>query len=184
MTVGFQGEAGAFSESAAQALLGEAIETRGYPTFDALLGALASGEIERALLPRENAIAGIIAEADAVLARYPSVVEMRDITHPIEQCLIALPGATIESLVRAYSHPVALAQCARFFAAHPFIEAIAADDTAASVRRIMETADPTSAAIASAAAAQRYSAVILARGIGDRADNSTRFTLLARAARA
>ncbi len=180
MIVGFQGEPGAFSEGAAYALLGDAIQTRGYATFDALLGAVSRGEIEQALLPRENTIAGVVAEADAALVRYPSLVETREITYSIEQCLIGAPGATVESVRTVFSHPVALAQCSKFFAAHPQLQQVAADDTAASVRRVVENGDVACAAIASATAAQIYGATIFARGVGDSPDNRTRFSLIER----
>jgi prephenate dehydratase len=178
MIVGFQGEPGAFSEGAARALLGDTIETRGYATFDSLLDSLASGEVAYALLPRENNVAGIVTQAQEALERHLGLIETRAITYPIEQCLIGLAGASLQSIVRVCSHPVALAQCTTFFAKHPHMRQIEADDTAASVRRVVEKADASCAAIASSHAADLYGAIVLARGIADRADNHTRFSLL------
>jgi len=81
----------------------------------------------------------------------------------IKHCLIGCEGASLQTIRTVASHPVALAQCQRFFAAHPLIRPVAADDTAGSVRHVMETADPMLAAIASANAAQIYGGKILAR---------------------
>ena len=55
---------------------------------------------------------------------------------------------------RVYSHPVALAQCERFFAATRQFEVVPAYDTAGSVKMIMESGRRDEAAIAGASAAQ------------------------------
>ena len=65
----------------------------------------------------------------------------------IRHNLIGLPGATVEQIHRVYSHPVALAQCRRFLAAHPGMEAIAHYDTAGSVKEMMELRDRHAAAL-------------------------------------
>jgi prephenate dehydratase len=79
---------------------------------------------------------------------------------------------------------VALAQCEKFFRAHPQIEAIPAHDTAGSVRLIMENRRPDEAAIAASVAAEVYQANILVEAIEDNAENFTRFLLLTKADRA
>jgi prephenate dehydratase len=73
---------------------------------------------------------------------------------------------------------VALAQCERFFAAHPHISRAVAEDTAGSVRQVMERGDPQQAAIAGALAAEVYGAQVLVEAIEDDAKNYTRFALL------
>ncbi|MET0753708.1 MAG: prephenate dehydratase domain-containing protein, partial [Pyrinomonadaceae bacterium] len=88
-------------------------------------------------------------------------------------------GASIESIETVESHPVALAQCERFFAAHPHIKRIAADDTAGSVRRMIETGDLSRAAIAGRRAANIYGGAILQEHLEDFSENYTRFVLLA-----
>jgi prephenate dehydratase len=79
---------------------------------------------------------------------------------------------------------VALAQCRRFLAAHPAMKALAAYDTAGSVKQLAEIGDRRAAAIASAAAAHHYGARILESGIEDNPENFTRFFLIRRAAEA
>jgi prephenate dehydratase len=83
---------------------------------------------------------------------------------------------------RVASHPVALAQCRQFFAAHPALQAVAAADTAGSVRALRDGGLDADAAIASALAARLYGGAILAEGIEDHAANFTRFLVVARAA--
>ena len=78
------------------------------------------------------------------------------------------------------SHPVALGQCERFFAAHPHLTREASDDTAASVRRVCASGDPSRAAIGSSRAARLHGGVILRRDLQDHPRNYTRFLVLAR----
>src|SRR3989449_1993942 len=52
-------------------------------------------------------------------------------------CLIARPGTERAAIRRVASHPVALAQCRRFFATHPDVAPVPAYDTAGSVRDLM-----------------------------------------------
>src|SRR3989449_11505838 len=47
-------------------------------------------------------------------------------------CLIARPGTERAAIRRVASHPVALAQCRRFFATHPDVVPVPAYDTAGS----------------------------------------------------
>jgi prephenate dehydratase len=75
---------------------------------------------------------------------------------------------------------VALGQCRTFFARSPQLRAVAAADTAGSVKRIMEFQEPGAAAIASRHAAEVYGANLLLEGIEDDPQNFTRFFLLIR----
>jgi prephenate dehydratase len=76
------------------------------------------------------------------------------------------------------SHPMALAQCEHFFAAHPEWKRVPAEDTAGSVREALSRGDKSCAAIAGRRAAEHYHGVILAERIQDNAENFTRFVLL------
>jgi len=77
------------------------------------------------------------------------------------------------------SHPVALAQCRRFFVEHPWAESVTAYDTAGAVRDLMSGGQETDAAIASTLAAELYGAEVLLEGIEDDPQNYTRFLILA-----
>ena len=100
----------------------------------------------------------------------------------IRHNLIAISGAAIADIDRVFSHPVALAQCRRFLADHPRMEAFAFYDTAGSVKQLVELRDSHAAAIASEAAAHFYGAQILQADIEDNPENYTRFFLVRRTA--
>lgn len=177
LRVAFQGERGAFSEEAALILLGGRIETVPRPTFDSLFASIADGSTDFVLAPVENTLAGSVHRC------YDLLLESRfeisaEVIHRISHCLIAAPGNTLSSIRSVESHPVALAQCERFFVSHPAIRRVVAEDTAGSARAVIESHDITRAAIASRRAAQVYSGAVLAENLEDDRANFTRFLLL------
>ena len=177
MRVAFQGEPGAFSEAAAVQLMGDGIRTVPRTTFDAAFGAIAERAADALLVPVENTLAGSVVRVYDLLLE--SKLEMCGETIlPIEHQLMGMPGAKREELKGVASHPMALAQCERFFAANPQLKRIPAEDTAGSVREMMERGDKKFGAIAGRRAAGQYSAVILQENIQDNAENFTRFVLL------
>ncbi len=177
MRVGFQGEPGAFSESAAVQLLGEEIRTVPRATFEATFAAIAEGAADALLLPVENTLAGSVVRVYDLLLESP--LEMCGETIlPIEHQLMGMPEARQKDLRAVASHPMALAQCERFFVANPQVKRVPAEDTAGSVREMMERGDKHYGAIAGRRAAGHYGAVILQENIQDNAENFTRFVLL------
>ncbi len=178
--VAFQGEPGAFSEAAAIQLLGEEITTVPRPTFDATFPAIAECAADALLVPVENSLAGSVVRVfDLLLESQLSIVA--ETILPIELHLIGSPGASLADIRSVASHPMALAQCERFFAAHPQWKRVPAEDTAGSVREALALGNKSHAAIAGRRAAEHYRGVILAESIQDNAENFTRFVLLLRA---
>jgi len=175
--VAFQGEPGAFSEEAAVQLLGEAITTVPRATFDATFHAIAEHAADALLVPVENSLAGSVLRVFDLLLESDLTIAAETIL-PIEHHLIGRPGATLAGIRSVASHPMALAQCERFFAAHPELKRVPAEDTAGSVREMFERQDNTRAAIAGRRAAAHYGGVILASDGQDHAENFTRFVLL------
>jgi len=177
MRVAFQGEPGAFSEAAAIQLLGDAIRTVPRPTFEAAFTAIDEGSADALLAPVENSLAGSVVRVFDLLMESRLVIVAETIL-PIEMQLIATPGASLSDIRSVASHPMALAQCERFFAAHPQWKRAPAEDTAGSVREALSSGDKSRAAIAGRRAAEHYHGVILAERIQDNAENFTRFVLL------
>jgi prephenate dehydratase len=182
MKIAIQGESGSFSHEAAIKLVpGASILPCALSA--AVFAALTNGTADAAVIPIENSLAGSVSEHFDLLLAHNVKVE-QETRLRIRHNLIAIPGATIDHIDRVFSHPVALAQCRQFLASHPRMEVFAFYDTAGSVKQVVETRDRHAAAIASAAAAQHYGAVILQAGIEDNPENFTRFFLVRRAAEA
>jgi chorismate mutase/prephenate dehydratase len=175
--VAFQGEHGAFSEEAAVKLLGEHIQLVPRPTFESLFTALDEGAADYLLAPIENSLAGSVHRSYDLLLE-SSLHISSEVIIPISHFLIGCPGASFESIKTVESHPVALAQCERFFATHPQFQRIATEDTAGSVARVVQQGDQTRAAIAGLRAAKLYGGVVLREHLEDHAENYTRFVLL------
>jgi prephenate dehydratase len=175
--VAFQGEPGAFSEAAVIQLLGEGIMTVPRATFDAAFRAVGEGAADALLAPVENTLAGPVVRVYDLLLQSQLMIVAETIL-PIEHHLIGCPGATLQGIRSVASHPMALAQCERFFSTHPDLKRVPAEDTAGSVREVLARADKSCAAIAGRRAAGHYRGLILAESIQDNAENFTRFVLL------
>lgn len=179
--IAFQGERGAFSEEAAVKLLGEDIRLIPRATFEALYASIEDGVAEYILAPIENSLAGSVHRSYDLLISSGLHIQA-EVVIPIVHNLIGIPGATFEQIIQVSSHPVALAQCERFFSSHPSIKRVATDDTAGSVREAMDAGDPAKAGIASKRAAKVYGGAILREHLEDHPENYTRFLLLAASA--
>lgn len=176
MRIAIQGEPGSFSHEAALKADPEATLLPCALSAE-VFAAVVSGAAEAAVIPIENSLAGSVVEHYDLLLSHAVAVESEWLLR-IRHNLIGVPGARLEKIRQAWSHPVALAQCRRFFAEHPGIEPSPFYDTAGSVKQLMELRDPTVAGIASGQAAQHYGADVLLPGIEDNPENYTRFFLI------
>ncbi len=179
MKIAIQGEPGSFSHEAAMKLVNDAMIVPFSLSADAF-AALSNGNVEAAVIPIENSLAGSVSEHFDLLLAHDVAVQ-RETLLRIRHNLIAISGTTIADIDRVFSHPVALAQCRRFLANHPKMEAFSFYDTAGSVKQLVELRDRHAAAIASEAAAHYYGAHILQANIEDNPENFTRFFLVRRA---
>jgi prephenate dehydratase len=173
--IAFQGEHGAFSEAAIAKLrpTGEPVPC---PTFESLFSAIRDGRADFILAPVENTLIGPIEAVQRLLAGAP-LKKVDEVSLRIEHHLIGIPGTTLSEIRIARSHLAALAQCKKFFAAHPQIARQVADDTAGSVREVVALGKRSVAAIAGERAAEIYQGEIILRNIEDDPGNYTRFVL-------
>ena len=177
LRVAFLGDRGTFSEEAALGILGEDCETVSFPTFEDLFTAIDSGKADLILAPLENSLIGSVHRCVDLLLD-SSLTIIADVILPVSHYLVACPEATMEMIKTVESHPAALAQCRRFFAAYPDLKAVPADDTAGSVRRAVESGDVTRAGIGGKRTAEIYGGKILREHLEDNSENYTRFALL------
>ncbi|MGH9430362.1 MAG: prephenate dehydratase [Terriglobia bacterium] len=179
--VAIQGERGSFSEEAAYKLLGKKIKVLPRETFPALFESVPRGKAQYCLAPIENTLAGSVYENyDLLVAHQLHIIA--EVNLRIAHHLIAFPGTSRANLRQVYSHPVALAQCTKFFERHAKVERVRYYDTAGSVKMLGERKIPGAAAIASKIAARVYGGRILEAGLEDHQENYTRFLLLSRQA--
>ena len=180
----YQGAAGAFSEDAARAVLAaggnHSGQTIACDRFEDVFDAVRDGVVDLGVVPVENTLAGSVQVAyDLLLERRLAIAGEH--VHRIVHCLLAPPGVELGAIRRVLSHPVALAQCRRFFAGHPELRSVVAHDTAGAVEMIMSARSGSEAAIASRRTADLYGATVLAEHLEDDPANFTRFLVITRA---
>jgi prephenate dehydratase len=179
----YQGAPGAYSEEAAQALLGPDARLMPCATLEQAFDAVADGRANHAVVPVENAVSGTVPTVYELLLSHDVVVTGEAVIN-IDYVLVAPPGTKRGAITRVLSHPVALAQCTDFFRQNRGVEAVSVFDTAGAVRLAAESADRNTGAIASRRAAKLYGADILQQHIQDQRNNWTRFLMLSNAAHA
>jgi len=178
INVAFQGERGAFGDEAVSGYFGSQAQPIPFRSFADVFRAVATGEVEAGLVPVENSQAGSINEVYDLLRQYDLFVT-GEIGHPVNHCLLCLPGQQLSDIKRVISHPQALAQ-SDVYLRELNVEVVATYDTAGSAKMVREDNLVGVAAIAGAGAAELYELEILAQSIQTIKDNYTRFIVLGR----
>lgn len=179
MIVAYQGEAGAYSESAAIAYFGKDVVTEPCDSFESVFKSVQGGRCERGIIPVENSVAGSIYQNYDLLLQYPLEV-IGEIYIQVSHCLIGFPGACVPAIRKVISHPQALAQCDRFLKNLRGVKIEPAYDTAGSVKILKESGDTSMAAIASRRACDIYGMEVLAQNIENSEANYTRFQVISK----
>jgi len=179
LRVAFQGEAGAYSETAAIALLGDSAELVPCSSFDEVFSMVEAGDCQRGVVPLENSLAGSVYRNYDLLLRY-DLYFVAEYNLRISHNLIAAPGVLLDDVHRVYSHPQALAQCESSLAELANVELVPSYDTAGAVKLILDGGFRDAAAIASRRAAELYDMHVLRADFEDVAENYTRFVVLSR----
>ena len=174
--ISFQGEHGAYSESAAKKFFGKEINTMPCNSFEDALKIVENGESKYAILPVENSIEGTVGQSiDAITNTNLHVIGEE--YFKVEHCLIGT--GKLEDIETVYSHPQALGQCNDFIQTREF-KTVPTYDTAGSVKIIKEINDIHAAAIASNDAGELYNIPIVKQGIENNPNNYTRFLIFSK----
>jgi prephenate dehydratase len=96
--------------------------------------------------------------------------------------LLAIDGASLQTIKSVYSHVHALGQCRKIIRQYG-LKPIVTGDTAGSAREVMEWNDPTRASLAPALAGEVYKLKTLATDVEDEKHNTTRFIILSKTPR-
>jgi prephenate dehydratase len=177
--VAFQGEHGSFSEQAVVQLWRGMARPVPKRTFDDVMDAAETGEVEYGIVPIESTLVGGVDVAYDLLAMHEGLSVVAETIVPIHLSLMGLPGASIARLKSVLSHPIMLAQCAYFLDAHRHINAEPAWDTAGAARTVVERGDLSIGAAAAPLAAERLGLQVLVAHIEDRPDTMMRFLAVA-----
>ncbi len=174
--VGYLGPEGSFSHEAVTSL--DQVEAVACPSFADLLSDVASGRLDRGLVPLENAIEGTVsATIDGLIFDHELLIE-REIVLPIQLHLLARPGVTRQQVTKVLSYVHALAQC-RTLLQSLGVATEHSSSTSQAVREVAESSEPW-AAIGSRLAGEIFGLNILEADVEDHRDNATRFVLVGR----
>ncbi len=175
MEVVYPGERGAFAEDAAQAIVGAGGRCTPVESVARAFAIAAEGGL--AVVPLRSSLAGPVPLVEELLARAPVRV-VAEHTLRVHLAVLGVKGASLAGLATVASHPIALAQCSQFFAAHANLKKAQTTSTAAAVRDIVASADPSFAALGSTRAAELWGATVLLEGVEDPPGSFTRFVVL------
>ena len=142
--------------------------------------AVEAGEVDRSVVPIENALEGAVAiTLDTLALEAAGVRIVAEVVHPIHHCVVAARPLELTDVTRVVSHPQATAQCARFLRERlPQAELVIAASTADAVLSVRDASEPA-VALGSRLAAELYGCRVLEADVEDHPDNATRFVWLA-----
>jgi prephenate dehydratase len=178
-TVAFCGTRGAFAEQAIHKFFGDDTGELAMLSFRDAFQAVSAGAADFAMIPVENSLAGSVYENIDNLWRFEDLGIAAAMTLRVEQSLLALPGATMETVKRVYSHPHGFPQCRDFLEGRTGWELIDAASTADAAVLVAKLGTRENAAIASGVNAKYHGLVELASGIESDKRNFTRFVVVA-----
>ena len=139
-------------------------------SFETAIDAVKEGRAALAMLPCENSLAGRVPDIHHMLPGSGLFV-IGERFQRVEHCLLGVKGASLSTIKRAHSHPVALGQVRRILrdmGLTPVVEG----DTAGAAEIIAKMNSIEDAAIASSLAAEIYGLEILKANVEDAAHNT------------
>lgn len=177
LAIAFQGLPGAYSHMACVSAFPK-MAPLPCQTFEDAFGAVREGRARFAMIPIDNSLAGRVADVHHLLP-YSGLHIIAEHFERINHHLLAVPGASLDTIKTVESHVHALGQC-RNLIRQMNLKAIVAADTAGSAADIAKRGDTSVAAIASELAAGIYGLQSLKANIEDAEHNTTRFVVLSR----
>ena len=175
--VAYQGVEGAYSHLACYHVYPK-YEAIACKSFDDTMYLVEENEADIAMIPMENSTAGRVEEIYRLIPKMKLYI-VAEHYEPVNHCLLALPGVSMQDIKSVSSHPQALAQCKQNIETNNLM-AKAKFDTAGSAEELLLLQDKTHSAIASSLAAEIYNLEILDESFQDLKNNTTRFLILSK----
>lgn len=182
--VAFLGGQGSYSYWATQKYFtrrAEQIIELGCDSFNEIVNAVETGNADYALLPIENTSSGSINEVYDIL-QHTRLSIVGELTHPIEHCLLGLPGTDLSKIRQVCSHPQVIAQCSQFLLGLTNVKIDYCDSSSAAFAKVKALQDPTIIAIGGEEGGKLYGLEVLTRQLANQKDNVSRFIVVARKA--
>ena len=175
--IAYQGEPGANSHIACKDVYPD-WEPLPCASFEDAFAAISDGTADLGMIPIENSLAGRVADIHHFLPDAGLHI-IGEYFLPIHFQLLAIEGASLQTIKSVYSHVHALGQCRKIIREHG-LKPIVTGDTAGSAREVRDWNDPTRASLAPALAGEIYGLRTLATNVEDEKHNTTRFIILSK----
>jgi prephenate dehydratase len=173
----YLGPAGTFTEAALLKIAASDDQLIAYANVTAALDAVRKGEANKALVPIENSVEGVVARTLDELASGEPLVITAETTLPVNFSLMTLENKDPKDIKSIATHPHAESQCRAFIAKnYPNAQVIETASTAAAAKGLSK--GDYDAAIGAAIAAKNYQLKIIAEDIGDNTNVVTRFVVV------
>jgi len=176
-TISFQGSLGANSDVACHAVYPE-MTTLPCASFDDAFAAVGDGRARLAMIPIDNSSAGRVADIHHLMPDSGLHI-IGEHFQKVDYHLLALEGATMDTVKEVHSHVQALSQCRKYIRAAGFKPILHAD-TAGAAADIAERGDISQAALATELAGEIYGLQSLEIDVQDTEHNTTRFIILSK----
>ncbi|RTR34656.1 chorismate mutase [Shewanella atlantica] len=153
----------------------------GCKSFDEIVQAVESGHADYGFLPIENTSSGSINEVYDVL-QHTSLAIVGETTIEVGHCLLAKASSNVSEIKTVYAHPQPISQCSRYLSQHPDFKLEYCSSSAEAMEKVIESGDPTVAAIGSAEGGALYQLEAIAQDLANQKINQSRFIVVARKA--
>ncbi|MEL0119031.1 MAG: prephenate dehydratase [Opitutae bacterium] len=177
LVIGYLGPEATYTQQAALKNFGSSVEYRPYNNIADVFHQVEKGDADYGVVPVENSTEGAVFHSLDMLAETDLKITAQ-VYLPIEHCLLS--SAPLEEITEVHSKDQALGQCRKWLRTNlPNATIVECSSTARAVEIARDK--PRIAAIASSLAGELYDVPVIQRNIQDRAENITRFLVIARA---
>jgi chorismate mutase/prephenate dehydratase len=175
LRIGYLGPVGTFSEQAALAQFGHAVDTVPCASIDEVFRAAEAGTVDFGIVPVENSSEGAVNRSLDLFLQSPLRI-CGEVSVPVRHHLLTRSG-TMDGVSRVCAHAQALAQCTGWLNRnHPLLERVPVSSNAEGAR--LAALEPHTAAIAGDGVLGRYEVRRVAEAIQDDPLNRTRFAVI------
>ena len=148
-------------------------------TFEKVIRSVENDQVDYGVIPIENTTSGGITEVyDLLLDSNLTIVGEEKF--PINHCLIAQPGSTVNNISTILAHTEASRQCNKNLKKYISAEISLVPSTAHALEQVAKHPNDNLAAIASEQAAELFGLQVILHNIANQSDNTTRFLVLAK----
>lgn len=177
MKIGYLGPKGSYSYEATQKYMSEEDNIVEYSEIFKVIEALEKDEIQKCVVPFENAIHGSVLDTMDAILEYKDIYVIDELILDINHILMAKTKDT--RIAKIYSHPQALSQCSKLLnEKYSNVEKIPVSSTSYAASLASKESDI--ACICSKSCEKIYNLQIIDRNIQDIEFNQTRFIVLSK----